>query len=502
MEQDRQASQSKWIDELLRKGIAAAKAGQRGQARELLTRVVDYDERNAPAWLWLSGVVDSLEDREICLENVLAIEPDNDAASRGLAWVRQQIQQTEAPPPSPADTAVVESPVVARSHTPSTTAAAVLYEDSADHQPQQGWEPASPTTPEDGIVESPVVARARTAPTAAAAMLRGESEFLYPAVMPEPAALPANEFDDEYLCPYCASLTEPEDRRCKFCGGQLWIKSRKQEKRSTWLWFAIALQLINATYAALPVIVILLLEGTIIADFLGLSAIPRVVVYLLALPSVFATALALGLYVRWRVVYYLLFADAVIGVAMAVVGFAFSQALTSGIITFVLAIARFMVVLQLGGDFEWQRSRILFRLDRGLKSAVEFMTRADFYNQQKMWGLAMLHIRSALGLMPDRMDCRLALIVAYIRLKRYDMAANALEQAKRTAPDDPRLAKVEALLNEMLPSGQRIQEMGCDSCGASFRPEEISSLDGTTAQCPNCGSIIEATAADTASAAA
>ena len=129
MEQDRQASQSRWIDELLRKGIAAAKAGQRGQARELLTRVVDYDERNAQAWLWLSGVVDSLEDREICLENVLSIEPNNDAASRGLAWVRQQMQQTEAPPPPPADTAVVESPVVARSHTPNTTAAALLYED-------------------------------------------------------------------------------------------------------------------------------------------------------------------------------------------------------------------------------------------------------------------------------------------------------------------------------------------------------------------------------------
>lgn len=500
MEQDRQASQSRWIDELLRKGIAAAKAGQRGQARELLTRVVDYDERNAPAWLWLSGVVDSLEDREICLENVLAIEPNNDAASRGLAWVRQQMQQTEAPPPPAADPAVVESPVVARSHTPNTTAAALLYEDSVDRQPQQGWEPA-PTAAEDGIVESPVVAMAHTASEAATTKWYGESASLFPATVPEPVPLAANEFDNEYLCPYCASLTEHEDRRCRFCGGQLWIRSRKQEKRSSWLWFAIALQLINATYAALPVIVILLLEGTFIADFLGLSAIPRVALYLLALPSVFAAALALGLYMRWRVVYYLLFVDAVIGVAMAVVSFAFSG-MTSGIITFVLAIARFMVVLQLGGDFEWQRSRILFRLDLGLKSAVEFMTRADFYNQQKMWGLAMLHIRSALGLMPDRMDCRLALIVAYIRLKRSDLAVSALEQAKRTAPGDPRLAKVETLLNEMFPSGERAQEMGCDSCGASFRPEEISSLDGTTAQCPNCGSIIEATAADAASASA
>jgi hypothetical protein len=342
---------------------------------------------------------------------------------------------------------------------------------------------------------------ARTASEETTAKWYGESEAPLPAAAPEPVALATNEFDDEYLCPYCASMTEPDDRRCRFCGGQLWIKSRKQDKRSTWLWFAIALQIINALYLALPVVFILFLEGTFIAEWLGLSAIPRFVLYLLAIPSALAGALAFGLFMRWRVVYYLLFVDALIGVGLAIVGFAFSG-MTSGIITFVLALARFGVVLQLGGDFEWQRSRITFRLDRGLKSAVEFMTRADFYNQQKMWGLAMIHIRSALGLMPDRMDCRLALIVAYIRLKRYDLAVDGLEQAKRTAPGDARLAQVEALLNEMLPSGERAQKTSCGSCGAAFSSEEIAYLDGTTAQCPNCGSIIEGAAAGETSAAA
>jgi tetratricopeptide (TPR) repeat protein len=320
-------------------------------------------------------------------------------------------------------------------------------------------------------------------------MLREDAATLYSAPMPEAVALAPNEFDDDLLCPYCTAPTEHEDRRCRSCGGQLWIKSRKQEKRSTWLWFAMALQIINVIYTALPVILILALEGTFIARFLGLSEIPRVMLYLMALPSLFSASLAVGLYFRWRLVYYLLFADAVIGVAVAVVGFAFASP-TSGIISFALAIARFMVVLQLGGDFEWQRSRILFRLDRGLKSAVEFMTRADFYNQQKMWGLALIHIRSALGLMPDRLDCRLALIVAYTRIKRYDLAVGALEQAKRVAPGDPRLARMEDLLNEMLPARVRAQEIGCASCGATFLPEEVTSLDGDTAQCPHCGSII------------
>jgi tetratricopeptide (TPR) repeat protein len=73
-------------------GIAAAKAGKRAEARELLLRVVNADENNVRAWLWLSGVVTTLEDREVCLQNVLALDPVNEAAQRGLAKVRAEIE--------------------------------------------------------------------------------------------------------------------------------------------------------------------------------------------------------------------------------------------------------------------------------------------------------------------------------------------------------------------------------------------------------------------------
>ena len=78
------------MDDLLREGIAAARSGQREHARELLLRLVEQDEKSVSAWLWLSSVVESLEDREIYLENVLALEPDHDTARQGLAWVRKQ----------------------------------------------------------------------------------------------------------------------------------------------------------------------------------------------------------------------------------------------------------------------------------------------------------------------------------------------------------------------------------------------------------------------------
>ncbi len=69
----------------LKAGISALKAGERAQAREWLLRAVDADDSDELAWLWLSGAVDTTEDRRVCLENVLALNPDNEAARRGLA---------------------------------------------------------------------------------------------------------------------------------------------------------------------------------------------------------------------------------------------------------------------------------------------------------------------------------------------------------------------------------------------------------------------------------
>ena len=75
---------------LLQKGIALAKAGRHEEARELLLQVIDQDERNETAWLWISGVVDNDEDRGIALENVLQINPNNEWAKRGLQILGRQ----------------------------------------------------------------------------------------------------------------------------------------------------------------------------------------------------------------------------------------------------------------------------------------------------------------------------------------------------------------------------------------------------------------------------
>ena len=81
---------AKWLAE----GIEDIQLGQRAEARDLLMRVVQADEKNQQAWFWLSRVVTTLEDREVCLENVLELDPGNETAQIELAEVRAQIAAT------------------------------------------------------------------------------------------------------------------------------------------------------------------------------------------------------------------------------------------------------------------------------------------------------------------------------------------------------------------------------------------------------------------------
>lgn len=94
------------VAQWLRQGIAAARAGDAERAYELLLKVVEIDQYNEQAWLWLSSVVESDDDREVCLENVLAINPDNKVAKAGLEHLsRRRVQPAPAwesepePPP-------------------------------------------------------------------------------------------------------------------------------------------------------------------------------------------------------------------------------------------------------------------------------------------------------------------------------------------------------------------------------------------------------------------
>jgi ribosomal protein L40E len=84
------------IESLLEKGIEAARSHDKKRAQEILTHVIELDQYNEKAWLWLSSVVDTQSDKEVCLENTLLINPDNTYAAMGLQHIRQQAEPTSS----------------------------------------------------------------------------------------------------------------------------------------------------------------------------------------------------------------------------------------------------------------------------------------------------------------------------------------------------------------------------------------------------------------------
>ncbi len=92
------------LDRLFREGVAAIRAGDKAAGRQKLTQVIQQDRLHEMAWLWLSAAVETDKERIVCLENVLTINPENEAARKGLDRLGAPEPQTprpEPPPPAP-----------------------------------------------------------------------------------------------------------------------------------------------------------------------------------------------------------------------------------------------------------------------------------------------------------------------------------------------------------------------------------------------------------------
>ncbi len=64
--------------------IVAIRSGRREEGRQLLNLLIQQNPNNEMAWLWMSSVVNNDEQRARCLYHVLAINPENVLARRGL----------------------------------------------------------------------------------------------------------------------------------------------------------------------------------------------------------------------------------------------------------------------------------------------------------------------------------------------------------------------------------------------------------------------------------
>ena len=413
------------IIELLQNGITAAKAGQRDQARALLMQVVEQDEENVLGWMWLCGLVDDPAERQVCLENVLALEPDNQTARKGLALLQQQ-QSPASPPPLPA-----ASPGVSKAPADSSGT-------SASARPK----PAGPRPHYKRLKPRPLVEET-------------------PAVVVAEPALPADPLQNEYACPYCLAPTGPNDSYCRNCRKDLWLRVPRREKPSTLFKVLFWLQVLNTAQYLLAVILLIVattglmmtageigqMEGMAGMDVTAMAALP-LTLFITIPVGLYNIAMVVGLYKRWRPIFYLYLINSVLalGAAAAVLFLMGWSAIICGGPLALFGIVQFFLVLNLGEDFTFDKYRLLLRADRDLKNGQAFFDRAHRYADRKMWGMAALHFRRACYQLNNNIDCHLALTVAYINSKQYGLATKSLAEAKRIDAGNAKIGQLEALL--------------------------------------------------------
>jgi tetratricopeptide (TPR) repeat protein len=97
------------FEELKRRGIVAGKGGRREEARAYLLAATDKNESDIEVWYWLSTVIDDPEDKQIALENVLALDPLNESAQVALQENAHLLEQARHNRPSEANPSSWES---------------------------------------------------------------------------------------------------------------------------------------------------------------------------------------------------------------------------------------------------------------------------------------------------------------------------------------------------------------------------------------------------------
>jgi len=429
----------------LAEGIARAKAGQREPARELLLRVVGRDERNAQAWLWLSGVVDGDEDRRVALENVLTLDPQNAAARAGLDWLDRPVAAPSVPEASEYDT---------RDSRPSTAKAVTTPLTPSGPPPQSGGH-----TPEgcparkrgQGVLRASADDSRPPAP-------EPESEPAPP--MPSHEVMPAHAPAESEGCPYCGQAVSESDVRCPHCVQPLILHAPKHADFSIRASLLVALWLVQAAVdlvsGAMLVIVWMTvgqrvlsglvvvyirayLAGTVWKSALPVTDLTRMALVLIVFDVVAsAWSLVVTVILPWRrpaAPAVALFVAA-LHVVLAVSGFAVGATLL-WVMLARLALALFIgfLALEAQGDFAWESVRQRLEFDQGVKSSMDYYSRGRYYRRIGQTAKAVLHWERAVLLAPDQYAFRVALGNAYYAQGRYNGAAEQLYAALRINPD-------------------------------------------------------------------
>lgn len=387
------------ISTLLREGIAAVKSGRLEQARTLLMQVIDQDERNEQAWLWLSGAVETDDDRRVCLENVLMLNPNNAAAQHGLAKLG----------PAPAG----DEHVVRREVAPVSPAAAILHPEAQVKE----WHWRDPIQLQQ---------------------------------VSTPESQPVSSFDDIWnsdktLCAYCACEIADDARRCPRCERNLIEAEYHYPEASTSLYylgaitFSLGLQLFVQTtidVSRKAPLILSIFDGAL---------------------TLGALVFALGVYARRRWGYFGTMAVASIALFASLIRITTDLTAKSEIASLVVILVAMAGVLtsllslligvfRAGRDFELSEVQHAVRLGQPPRRSGDLFHAGKAYADRGMWAMAVPYWQRAAATDPTRFFYQHKLGEAYARLGFYERSLSVLEPALRSTGDEQLKADIERLI--------------------------------------------------------
>jgi tetratricopeptide (TPR) repeat protein len=372
---------------LLQAGITAIQRGERAAGRALLLRVVERDEHNEQAWLWLSQAVDDPADVQVALENVLAVNPGN-------AEARGRLQELGVPA-APADA-------------------------------WQSLLAATGVEPDDGI-DDPLQCPACGQPTR-------EADRRCPRCGQKLYLRVQRSQDSSFF--KLGRLVLGIHAGAALIQLGLPLMQLNALQAGTQAGLRLLLEVPGAALALGNVLALPEATASLLAYVLGVRLL------ILAL-------LLLGLFQRWSAAFYgalvALAADILLNVVLLVGGW---LGVGQGLLNLGLALASLYLIGASYQEFMVTWERVLTRPDQQARSAATFHRLGHDYSRAGLWALAVAQWRKAVGLAPKEAAYYKHLGIGYARIQRYQRSFKALEEAARRAPQDHDLPEIMALVRE------------------------------------------------------